>query len=53
MTNISVFVGYAHSFANIAVLNAQIDNKNLVTKRAIYCVTLDRKLNEYFKTIQT
>ena len=41
-----VFVGFAHSFAAIARLNSHIDGKNEITKRAIYVVTLDRRLNE-------
>lgn len=40
------FVNFAHAFAALARLQSALDGKNEVTKRTIYVVTLDRRLNE-------
>ena len=40
------FVKFAHAFAALARLQSSLDGKNEITKRTIYVVTLDRRLDE-------
>lgn len=40
------FVYFAHTYAALARLQSSLDGKNELTKRTVYVVTLDRRLDE-------